>query len=117
MSKQWGFTTKAIHGGRMPDAHKAVAPPIYQTATFYYDSAEEGARLGQEIPTRVDISRWGLLAQARGLFSRVIVEGRRLVDGRRDGLVRIRHPAAVDSFGGETPVLAHASFSSVTRES
>ena len=50
MSERWGFTTKAIHGGKMPDTHKSVAPPIYQTATYYYDTAEEGARLGQEIP-------------------------------------------------------------------
>ena len=58
MSKQWGFTTKAIHGGKMLDAHKAVAPPIYQTATFYYDTAEEGARLGQEIPPGYIYTRW-----------------------------------------------------------
>src|SRR5947199_373785 len=58
MSKQWGFTTKAIHGGKMPDVHKAVAPPIYQTATFYYDTAEEGARLGQEIPPGYIYTRW-----------------------------------------------------------
>ncbi len=58
MSKDWGFTTKAIHGGRMPDTHKAVAPPIYQTATFYYDTAEEGARLGQEIPPGYIYTRW-----------------------------------------------------------
>src|SRR5205807_1075881 len=49
---------KAIHGGKMPDVHKAVAPPIYQTATFYYDTAEEGARLGQEIPPGYIYTRW-----------------------------------------------------------
>lgn len=58
MSSRWGFTTKAIHGARMPDAHKSVVPPIYQTATFYYDTAEEGARLGQEIPPGYVYTRW-----------------------------------------------------------
>ena len=45
MTSRWGFTTKAVHGGKMADTHKSVAPPIYQTATFSYDTAEEGARL------------------------------------------------------------------------
>jgi O-acetylhomoserine/O-acetylserine sulfhydrylase-like pyridoxal-dependent enzyme len=43
-----GFNTQAIHGGGIPDANKSVAVPIYQTATFQYDTVEEGARLGAE---------------------------------------------------------------------
>src|SRR4030067_619049 len=58
MASGWGFTTKAIHGGKMADAHKSVAPPLYQTATFYYDTADEGARLGQEIPPGYVYTRW-----------------------------------------------------------
>lgn len=58
MSSRWGFTTKAVHGGKMADAHKSVVPPIYQTATFFYDTAEEGARLGQEIPPGYVYTRW-----------------------------------------------------------
>lgn len=27
-----GFTSRAVHGGRIADAHKSVVPPIYQTA-------------------------------------------------------------------------------------
>lgn len=58
MGKNWGFTTTAIHGGKLQDAHKSVAVPIYQTATYYYDTAEEGARLGQEIPPGFVYTRW-----------------------------------------------------------
>lgn len=58
MGKNWGFTTTAIHGGNLQDAHKSVAVPIYQTATYYYDTAEEGARLGQEIPPGFVYTRW-----------------------------------------------------------
>lgn len=54
-----GFTTRAIHGGRIPDANKSVAPPIYQTATFRYDTVEEGARLGAETGPGYFYTRWG----------------------------------------------------------
>ncbi len=54
-----GFTTRAIHGGRIPDANKSVAPPIYQTATFHYDTVEEGARLGAETGPGYFYTRWG----------------------------------------------------------
>jgi methionine-gamma-lyase len=53
-----GFSTRAIHGGTIPDANKAVAPPIYQTATFRYDTVEEGARLGAETGPGYFYTRW-----------------------------------------------------------
>lgn len=80
MSKQWGFTTKAVHGGKMPDAHKAVAPPIYQTATFYYDTAEEGARLGREIPPGYVYTRWA------NPTTRALEEKVALLEGGEDAL-------------------------------
>lgn len=46
-----GIETKAIHAGQAPDpVYGAVAPPIYQTSTFAFDSPEQGARRfgGQE---------------------------------------------------------------------
>ncbi len=54
-----GFSTRAIHGGSVPDANKAVATPIYQTATFRYDTVEEGARLGAESGPGYFYTRWG----------------------------------------------------------
>ncbi len=53
-----GFTTRAIHGGRIPDVNKSVAPPIYQTTTFKYDTVEEGARLGAETGPGYFYTRW-----------------------------------------------------------
>lgn len=39
-----GVQTLAVHAGHQPDAGAgAVAPPIYQTATFAFESAEQGA--------------------------------------------------------------------------
>ena len=55
---RWGFTTLVIHGGTIPDANKSVVPPIYQTATFRYDSVEEGARLGAEAGPGYFYTRW-----------------------------------------------------------
>ena len=55
---RWGFSTKAIHGGRIPDTNKSVVTPIYQTATFRYDSVEEGAGLGAESAPGYFYTRW-----------------------------------------------------------
>lgn len=91
MGKEWGFTTKAIHGGRMPDTHKAVAPPIYQTATFYYDTAEEGARLGQEIPPGYIYTRWA------NPTTRALEEKLALLEGGEDALATASGMGAVSS--------------------
>lgn len=40
--KAMGFATKAIHGGHVKDQFGALATPIHQTATFVFDSAEQG---------------------------------------------------------------------------
>jgi len=37
-----GFATKAIHGGSKVDQYGALATPIHQTATFVFDSADQG---------------------------------------------------------------------------
>jgi methionine-gamma-lyase len=58
-SRRWGFSTRAIHGGRIPDANKSVVTPIYQSATFRYDSVAEGARLGAETGQGYFYTRWG----------------------------------------------------------
>ncbi|MGN9164301.1 methionine gamma-lyase [Tissierellaceae bacterium HCP3S3_D8] len=42
--KNLGFSTKAIHGGYKDNEYGALATPIYQTSTFVFDSAEQGAR-------------------------------------------------------------------------
>ena len=42
--KKMGFATKAIHGGTTENTPGTLATPIYQTSTFYFDSAEQGGR-------------------------------------------------------------------------
>jgi cystathionine beta-lyase/cystathionine gamma-synthase len=54
-----GFSTTAIHGGRFVDANKSVVVPIYQTATFKYDTVEDGARLAAESGPGYIYTRWG----------------------------------------------------------
>lgn len=39
-----GFATIAIHGGNKEDQYGSLATPIHQTATFVFDSAEQGGR-------------------------------------------------------------------------
>lgn len=42
--KSMGFATRAIHGGHVKDQFGALATPIHQTATFVFDSAEQGGK-------------------------------------------------------------------------
>ena len=39
-----GFDTKLIHGGGHNDAYGSATVPIYQTSTFIFESADEGAK-------------------------------------------------------------------------
>ncbi len=43
MKKDAKFNTLLIHGGQKPEALNAVTPPIYQTSTFAFKSAADGA--------------------------------------------------------------------------
>ncbi len=42
--KKMGFATKAIHAGTTENTPGTLATPIYQTSTFYFDSAEQGGK-------------------------------------------------------------------------
>ena len=42
-TKNLGFNSKLIHGGGHHDEYNAATVPIYQTSTFRFDSAEDGA--------------------------------------------------------------------------
>jgi len=42
--KTMGFATRAIHGGHVKDQFGALDTPIHQTATFTFESAEQGGR-------------------------------------------------------------------------
>ena len=42
--RDYGIHTKAIHGGERPDPTTgAVVPPLYQSTTYHFESAEEAA--------------------------------------------------------------------------
>lgn len=43
-TKNSGFNTKLIHAGEIDDQFGSATPPIYQTSTFSFKSAEEGAK-------------------------------------------------------------------------
>ncbi len=42
--EQSGFDTKLIHAGAIDDRYNSATVPIYQTSTFSFDNADEGAR-------------------------------------------------------------------------
>ncbi|KAF1046976.1 O-acetylhomoserine aminocarboxypropyltransferase/cysteine synthase family protein [Xylophilus sp.] len=45
-TSQWKFETLSVHAGYSPDpTTRAVAPPLYQTVAFAFDSAQHGADL------------------------------------------------------------------------
>ncbi|HEV7743154.1 MAG TPA: hypothetical protein VGO65_12135, partial [Pseudolysinimonas sp.] len=42
--RAWGFRTRAIHAGNIPDAvHGARALPIYQSSAFVFDDTADAA--------------------------------------------------------------------------
>ncbi|HWA05797.1 MAG TPA: PLP-dependent transferase, partial [Ignavibacteria bacterium] len=43
-TKNTGFNTKLIHSGGYNDKYGSVNVPIFQSSTFEFESAEEGAR-------------------------------------------------------------------------
>lgn len=65
----WNFSTRQIHGFEQEEGHvRPLAMPIYQTSTFYFDEAAQGARLfaGEEngyFYTRIDNPNNRVLAQ------------------------------------------------------
>ena len=42
-AREPGFATRLVHAGAQKDEYGSVVPPIYQTSTFAFDSAEQGA--------------------------------------------------------------------------
>ncbi|MFD1670678.1 methionine gamma-lyase [Agrilactobacillus yilanensis] len=44
MNKEYGFATKQIHGGHTKNLPGALTSPIYQSSTFVFDSAQQGAK-------------------------------------------------------------------------
>lgn len=42
MQEKWKLATKVIHAGHQRDGHGALVSPLYQSATFVFDSAEQG---------------------------------------------------------------------------
>ncbi len=91
MSARWRFTTKAIHGGQMADVHHSVVPPIYQTATFSYETAADGARIGQEIPPGYIYSRWA------NPTTRALEEKIALLEGAEEALATSSGMAAISA--------------------
>jgi methionine-gamma-lyase len=49
MEAKVGFNTLAVHAGTSPDPLGSVAPPIYQTSTFAFDTVAEGARRAGDV--------------------------------------------------------------------
>ena len=46
MDRQWGFRTRALHAGAVPDAATgARAVPIYQTTSFVFTDTADAAGL------------------------------------------------------------------------
>ena len=42
-TREMGLESKLVHAGIRPDVHGSVVPPIYQTSTFHFESAQNGA--------------------------------------------------------------------------
>jgi methionine-gamma-lyase len=42
MQEKWKLATKVIHAGHQRDAYGALVSPLYQSATFVFDNAEQG---------------------------------------------------------------------------
>ncbi len=42
-TREMGLESKLVHAGIRPDVHGSVVPPIYQTSTFQFENAQNGA--------------------------------------------------------------------------
>lgn len=42
-NKKLNLATQCIHAGKVPNEHGTLATPLYQTSTFIFDNAEQGA--------------------------------------------------------------------------
>jgi methionine-gamma-lyase len=42
-TRELGLESKLVHAGIEPDVHGSVVPPIYQTSTFQFENAQNGA--------------------------------------------------------------------------
>lgn len=58
-AKRPGESTRAIHADRVFNNTHAVAPPIFQTATFRWDTPDDGRAFAQQREPTEFYSRWG----------------------------------------------------------
>ncbi len=58
-AKRYGESTRAIHADRSLNHTHAVAPPIFQTSTFRWDSPDDGRALAALRAPAEFYSRWG----------------------------------------------------------
>jgi methionine-gamma-lyase len=59
MDEPLDFHTRAIHAGKDHNPTLGLTPPIYQTSTFRFPSAKEGAELMQTHAPELVYTRWG----------------------------------------------------------
>jgi len=58
-ARNWGFTTAAIHAGRIHNPTRAVITPIFQTSVFELKENDEGAEFSAAIEPSTFYTRWG----------------------------------------------------------
>ncbi len=58
-SSAWGPATRLIHAGAEANETSALTVPIYQSSTFRFDSAEQGAELCRAVAPSHLYTRWG----------------------------------------------------------
>ena len=81
-SRSFGFETRMVHAGHIPDAVTgARAVPIYQTTSFVFDDAEQAAQLFE-------------LKQYGNIYTRISNPTTSVLEGA-DGLARGRATGAV----------------------
>ncbi|MBP1628996.1 MAG: Cystathionine gamma-synthase [Holophagaceae bacterium] len=58
-ARNWGFTTAAIHAGRLHNPTRAVITPIFQTSVFALKENSEGEAFATAIEPSTYYTRWG----------------------------------------------------------
>jgi len=58
-ARNWGFTTTAIHAGRIHNSTRAVITPIFQTSVFELQENQEGADFASAVEPSTFYTRWG----------------------------------------------------------
>jgi methionine-gamma-lyase len=110
MEAKVGFNTMAVHAGTIPDPLGSLAPPIYQTSTFAFETVAEGARRARDVSPAF-YTRWANPTVRMAEERIASLEGGEACLLTASGMAAISHTVLSVVRGGDHIVSADAIYS------